>query len=107
MSTEEAKRAVANKLESALEDKFRRVVMGRLRGRTMKIVPFEKGAPDRLVILPPGIIHVVELKTDSGELSPAQRVWHAKALRCGYHVVTISGEAELMDWADRMAQLNK
>ncbi len=86
------------KLEAQLEDLFRRAVKGLLKGKTLKIAPTDKGAPDRLVLLPGGRMHLVELKTESGRLSPAQRLWHQRAAQVGVHVHVIYGEAELLDW---------
>ena len=36
-----------------------------------------RGAPDRLVILPDGVMHLVELKRPGGRLSPAQTMFRA------------------------------
>lgn len=72
--------------------------MGLLRGRTYKIAPTEKGMPDRLVLLPGGRMRLVELKSESGRLSPAQRVWHEKAAQVGTIVHVIYGESGLLDW---------
>jgi hypothetical protein len=93
-------------LEAKLEDLFRRSVRGLLRGRTLKIVPTEKGAPDRLVLLPGGKMYLVELKTETGRLSPAQRLWHDRAGQLGIRVHVLYGEDELLRWvADRQAEL--
>lgn len=85
-------------LESQLEEKFRTAVRSLLRGRTIKIAPTEKGAPDRLVLLPGGKIELVELKTDAGRISPAQRLWHDRAKLLGTTVHVIVGETGLLEW---------
>lgn len=103
-----ANTSTSPQLESKLEDKFRRLVFGLLRGRTMKIVPTEKGAPDRLVLLPGGHIYLVELKTETGTLAPKQRLWHDRARALGITVPVLYGEDEMLRWvAARQAELYK
>lgn len=85
-------------LESKLEEKFYNAVRKLLRGRTYKVVPVVKGTPDRLVLLPGGHLELVELKTDTGVVSPAQRLWHDRAALLGTKVHVLRGEAGLMDW---------
>ena len=51
--------------------------------------------PDRLVLLPGGRVYLVELKTDTGEVRPAQKVWHDKAATRGTLVVILRGLAEV------------
>ena len=82
-----------SKLETALYDGVRRIG-----GLCEKIAPTRWGMPDRLVLLPGGRVYLVELKTDTGEVRPAQKVWHDKAASRGTLVVIIRGLAELQDW---------
>jgi hypothetical protein len=50
-------------------------------GLTYKFVsPAARGVPDRIVIIPGGAVWFVELKTETGRLSPLQRR-HLKQLR--------------------------
>lgn len=83
--------------ESAVEAKFRLAVK-RLGGRSYKIPPAVKGIPDRLVLLPGGIIQLVELKADGGRLSPAQTYWHAQAAALGVIVQVVTGPAGVVAW---------
>lgn len=69
-----------------------------LGGFSEKMAPTSVGIPDRLVILPGGIVRLVELKTDSGRLSPAQREWHKRAAQRGVLVATVYGEAGVVAW---------
>ena len=85
-------------LEAQLEAYFRKRVRLSLGGVTEKLAPTRKGMPDRLVLLPGGRIYLVELKTDTGRLSPAQIHWHAIAARVGTTVVTLSGQSEIDAW---------
>lgn len=85
-------------LEAKLEGLFYRSVRGLLRGRTIKIMPTEKGAPDRLVLLPGGKMHLVELKTETGRLAPAQKLWHDRAALLGIHVHVLYGEEDILRW---------
>lgn len=84
-------------LESTLESNFRLAVR-KLGGRTMKIIPATKGAPDRLVLLPGGIVRLVELKTETGKVSPRQLLWHEQAAEVGTLVHVIYGTAGVADW---------
>lgn len=94
-------------LESNLEGRFYDAVRRILHGRAFKMVPTEKGMPDRLVLLPGGIIEIVELKADDGELSPKQRHWHSRAAMLGTVVTVIRGAAGLREWvAQRLADQN-
>lgn len=58
--------------ESEIEARLVRGVEA-LGGRAYKFVsPGNVGVPDRLVVLPGGTVAFVELKTDTGRLSPMQ-----------------------------------
>lgn len=80
--------------EALLERHLRKQV--RLQGgMTIKLAPTEKGVPDRLIIAPGGSIYLVELKTESGRLSPAQKLWHNRAEAVGATVHIVYGRDEL------------
>lgn len=84
-------------LESSLERYFRQAV--RLAGGSAhKIAPVDKGVPDRLVLMPGGRMFLVELKTETGVVSPAQKLFHAKALSRGVVVVVLSGRVAVDTW---------
>ena len=90
-----------SQLESALERRFYTAVR-RLGGRVIKLAPIEKGTPDRLVMLPGGRLELVELKTDTGRLSPKQKLWHSRAAELDVHVTVIYGARGIASWvADR------
>jgi hypothetical protein len=94
-------------LESDLEQIFRHAVRADLRGWTMKMVPAEKGAPDRIVCLPGSRMRLVELKTETGRLSPKQRHLHAKLAKLGTTVDVVVGRQGIVDWvAARLAEYN-
>jgi hypothetical protein len=88
----------ARELESALEAHFTKAVRAKLGGRTSKLAPTEKGIPDRMVMLPGGRIILVELKTNIGRLSEAQKLWHYRAAELGTNVVVLAGRAEIDAW---------
>lgn len=92
-------------LEAYLEKYFHRVVTKLLRGMALKLAPTVKGTPDRLVLLPGGYSMLVELKTDRGQLDPAQRVWHGRAGQLGHHVYVLYGEAGIDHWVAEMQRL--
>jgi 23S rRNA-/tRNA-specific pseudouridylate synthase len=83
-------------LESALERRFLKGVRAR-GGMTIKLVPVHAGTPDRLVLYK-GQLHLVELKTDTGRLSPIQVHWHGLAAGQGVTVVVLRGAEEIDEW---------
>lgn len=85
-------------LEAKLERLFYDLVRSERRGIVVKLAPTVRGLPDRLVLLPGGFIHLVELKTETGALSPVQQVWHDRAAQLGVHVHVLYGEAEIRRW---------
>jgi hypothetical protein len=87
-------------LERSLEAHFRKVVRAMLHGKAFKVAPTVKGMPDRLVLLPGGRIELVELKTETGRLSPLQVLWHAEALAFGTEVTVLYGKGAIDLWAE-------
>lgn len=85
-------------LEAQLESYFRKRVRMALGGVVIKLAPTLAGVPDRLVILPEGRIFLVELKTETGRLSPIQTVWHAKARDLKAPVDVLFGKAAIDAW---------
>ena len=53
--------------------------------------PGNDGVPDRLAVLPGGIIYFIELKTDKGRLTPIQRWQQDRLDALGARVRTIQG----------------
>lgn len=85
--------------EAFLESYFRTNVARLLRGRVVKMVPVEKGMPDRLVLLPGGRLELVELKTTGGTRSVTQKIWHDRAyVGQGIRVVTLHGRKQIDDY---------
>ena len=80
-------------LEAFLTDRVRRAG-----GFTFKMAPTHKGLPDRLVILPNGHIALVEMKTPTGRLSPAQAALHRRLAALGAHVVVLRSKGEILSW---------
>lgn len=66
---------------------------------TTKIAPLTAGVPDRLVLLPGGVVELVELKSTAGSLRPIQRVWHARAAQTGTTVTVLTGREQVEAWA--------
>lgn len=83
--------------ESALEARFRQGVKA-LGGKSIKLAPTEKGVPDRLALLPGGRMFLVELKTETGRISPRQRWWHLEAQKRGTAVIVLAGVAQVDQW---------
>lgn len=58
------------------------------------------GVPDRVVLWGSGKATLVEVKQTKGKRSPAQVVWHRKALALGIDVVVLHGADEVREWLD-------
>lgn len=64
--------------------------------------PGNDGVPDRLAVLPGGLIYFIELKTDRGRLSPLQ-VWQQDRLRqLGVNVAVIKGMDEAAEFIEEV-----
>ncbi len=89
-------------LEAALEGYFRTRVQ-RLGGMVEKVVPVRAGMPDRMVLIH-GKVLLVELKTDTGKLRPAQELWHMRAAERGVQVTVLSGKEQIDAWLRALVQ---
>jgi len=69
-----------------------------LGGTTFKLAPTTVGMPDRMVILPGGVISLVELKTETGRLSTVQKLLHGRLAELGVQVYTLYGKLDVDDW---------
>lgn len=77
-----------------------------LGGMAMKFNPLAlKGAPDRLMIYPGGVVEFVELKTSTGRLSEAQTAFIARLSRLGVRVFTLRGREEVRGYLKRAREL--
>lgn len=83
--------------ESSVESVFAQRVRD-LGGRSFKFAPVHAGNPDRLVLLPGGLVCLVELKADDGALRPEQKLWHRRAADLGTTVYVVSGAEEARTW---------
>lgn len=68
-----------------------------LRGMCIKLNPFGyAGIPDRLVLLPGGIVVFFELKRPvGGRFEPLQQRWHSKLRQLGFHVFVCNTKASV------------
>ena len=88
--------------ERDIEKWLRRQVesLGGLAGKFTS--PGNDGVPDRLAVLPGGLIYFIELKTDRGRLSPLQ-VWQQDRLRqLGVNVAVIKGMDEAVEFIEEV-----
>lgn len=77
--------------EADIERKFVDGVR-KLGGKAYKFVsPGNTGVPDRLVILPGGCVWFIELKTDKGRLSDAQKAQLRQLGRLGCNTAVLYG----------------
>ena len=88
-------------LESEIEKKLVREIR-KMGGMAYKFVsPGNTGVPDRIVILP-GVITFVELKTETGRLSPGQKRQIGKLQNLGMKVVVLHGMKELEEFLNEI-----
>lgn len=92
--------------ESAVEALLHRLVKA-AGGLTFKLAPTVKGLPDRLVVLPHGQVHLVELKATGGRLSPAQHLLHDRLAEVGTTVHVLTGPAEVRAWVNHYTGRNR
>lgn len=58
------------------------------------------GFPDQLVIWPPGVIELVELKRPDADLRPSQERFHKRLRQFGVHVPVLSTFEEVDDYLE-------
>ena len=56
------------------------------------------GIPDRMILLPRGRIYFVELKSNTGRVSPTQRKWAGLLAKLGFQSYLIKGKIELKEF---------
>ena len=67
-----------------------------LGGRAYKWVsPGNAGVPDRVVLLPGGRVHFVELKAPGKKPTPLQLAQHAKLAALGFRVAVLDSKARV------------
>lgn len=90
------RRTDAYDTEDTVETHLRRQVKG-LRGLCIKLNPFGvRGIPDRLVLLPGGIVAFIELKRPvGGAFEPLQERWHGKLRQLGFRVYVCNTKASV------------
>lgn len=91
-----------NEVEYDCESAFVKGVKAR-RGMALKLTFIGvAGAPDRLVLLPGGRFHFVELKSPTGKLEVSQTVLFPKLEALGFHVTVLRGLAEVRDFFSKL-----
>lgn len=69
---------MVNKVSEKLLEKKLSKEVKLLGGQCLKFTsPYFTGMPDRMILLPKGKVHFVELKSTSGRLSKRQKIVHA------------------------------
>lgn len=63
-----------------------------------------RGIPDRMVLLPGGRIFFIELKTDTGRVSPAQVRFSTFLRSLGFNSDIIKGKKALLEFIDACVQ---
>jgi hypothetical protein len=83
--------------ESSIERHLVQTVMA-AGGYSLKIMPVIAGSPDRLVIVPPGRLFLIELKAPNGRMRPVQEVMHARLAALGTPVTVLNSSAAVDAW---------
>lgn len=77
-----------------------------LGGTTFKFIsPGAAGVPDRIVILPGGTVHFVELKAEGGIPTKLQKRMLIKLGRLGVPALVLTGAAEVKRYLDNLREL--
>lgn len=85
--------------EKKIEQEFTKQVKS-LGGWAVKILPSVSGLPDRMAILPGGIVRFVELKSPTGTVAPHQTVVHRRLASLGCPVLILATIDDVTAWAD-------
>lgn len=83
------------------KDVERRLVKGvtAIGGQAYKFVsPANRGVADRIVVLPHGRVWFVEVKTETGKLTPLQEVFRQEVQRLGCNYVCLHGAKDVDQW---------
>lgn len=62
------------------------------------VSPAHRGVADRIVCLPDGSTHFVELKTEGGRLSPLQQVFADEMARLGQNYCVLWSKEDVDTW---------
>jgi len=71
-------------------------------GLTYKFITLESGVPDRIVILPSGVVWFVELKSQKGRLSKIQRHQLARLEKQKANVRVVYGIDEVLKFVEEI-----
>lgn len=81
--------------EKTIEHKLKKEIE-KLGGICLKFhSPYHRGMPDRIIILPQGVVYFVELKAEGGKTSELQRLAEKKLKRLSQNYALVEGEKGL------------
>ncbi|NMB02800.1 MAG: VRR-NUC domain-containing protein [Firmicutes bacterium] len=84
--------------EKLLEKKLRETIESRTGGLCVKLLPQNnRGFPDRLCLLPGGIVFFVEVKTTGKKPTRIQQIIHAQLQRLGFRVYILDSSQIIDD----------
>ena len=73
-------------------------------GRAYKFTsPAHRGVSDRIVVLPNGVVWFVELKTETGRLSPLQDAFRREINGMGGNYICLYGKKDVEQWLNTLS----
>lgn len=87
-------------LESAIESRVKNYCAANKVLCYKFVSPSCRGVPDRILVFPFGHVVFVELKQARGDLSPLQKLEHARLTKQGAEVFTFYSFEEFKKWID-------
>ncbi len=89
-------------LEKTIERKFAAALRARGAMAWKFVSPGRQGVPDRIVLMPGGKVAFVELKTETGKLSPMQRATIERMRALGHDVRVVYGAQQAMEIVEEL-----
>lgn len=97
-TTETPKKVSEKWIEKKLRDEVKK-----LGGLALKFWPVSfTGFPDRMILMPPGKVRFVELKSSGKDLKPKQKLVRKILLKLGFEVYTIDTKQLLDDFLKKI-----
>lgn len=95
-------------METDVEGRLRKRVINSLYGQCLKFVsPGETGVPDRIILVPGGIVAFVELKAPGETPTPKQKHWLKSLERMGFLTYVIDSKKRVDEVVAELKDLKR